>query len=299
MITQTIHEIDSSKLASPTNKHYNCSIIKYDNQLLMAYRIGTRKTMMAVCSLNDQLQPTHKGLILFKDEPIPHAEDPRLFIYDNKLFCSYTAFTKERVRTQGICELSKTFTAVKHWELKYSKASRVEKNWQFFENSGKLYCLYSIYPHLVCEVDLEKSSIHDRYMSTYKHSWEWGEPRGGTPPIKTIDGYMSIFHSSYIDNSIYNGRIYVAGCYIFDDEKPFAIRRLSKYPLLKPDIDDVPHRNKSAVVFPCGAIVEDDKIMISYGYHDKSCRILETSYLDIISSTEQVQGNLNQIDNFI
>ena len=62
------------------------------------------------------------------------------------------------------------------------------------------------------------------------------------------------------------------GLYTFATRPPFAIRRFTPLPILSPDDDRPAHMVKS-VVFPCGAILRAGRWIVSYGYHDRECRI--------------------------
>ena len=120
-----------------------------------------------------------------------------------------------------------------------------------------------------------------------EREWEGIKIGAGPPPIKTEEGWLSIYHgSSWLPNSKYKNykgetynRIYKVGAALLDLKDPSKVIARTKEPILEPEEDyeifgDVPN-----VVFPEGAVVKGDELFVYYGAADKTC-CLATCKLD-------------------
>jgi predicted GH43/DUF377 family glycosyl hydrolase len=81
------------------------------------------------------------------------------------------------------------------------------------------------------------------------------------------DEYYHFFHA------VGPGPVYRAGVYTFAARPPFAVRRAAAGPLLEPDDHDRTDGSGKSVVYPCGAVRAGGEWLVSYGYHDRECRI--------------------------
>lgn len=224
--------------------------------------------------------------ITIKDEvDFEQYEDPRVFVYDNKIFVSCVNYTHDKFHLihQKILVFDENFNHIKNIHPKYKFNGKTiaentgkEKNWTFFINKNRLFCIYSIDPHVVVEFDWN-GDIKAEYI-TYpyqKNGWVYGICRGGSNPI-LHDGLMhSFFHSSIPWGE--GKRRYLMGRYSFETEPPFEIVSISNAPILwGNEIDERILKNiNPLVVFPCGSIVEKDKILVSFGFNDEKTGIIK------------------------
>jgi predicted GH43/DUF377 family glycosyl hydrolase len=103
--------------------------------------------------------------------------------------------------------------------------------------------------------------------------WESLKIGGGTPPVRTPLGWLTIFHG--VDGEIIPGvdqqpRVrYCAGVLILDIDDPRKVLYRSSQPILSPDTAEEQHGIVSNVVFPTGVDVRDDqRIDVYYGMAD-------------------------------
>lgn len=139
-----------------------------------------------------------------------------------------------------------------------------EKNWTPI---SKDLVIYSFEPFVIYDV-VTKNTVANIQL---KLNWKHGFIKGGTPAVPFRDGYLTIFHSSKkVGERGINH--YYAGALVMDKSyRPIAF---SRYPIIAPYPDDDHCRhNEAYVVFPCGLIVDDSLIYISYGYNDHSIKI--------------------------
>ena len=105
-------------------------------------------------------------------------------------------------------------------------------------------------------------------------TWETDRIGASTPPVKTSEGWLLLFHGS---RNFGNGAIYKLGALLLDLEKPWIIKGKSNEPILSPDrvyerIGDV-----NNVVFSNGWIVENKKVKIYYSGADTNICLAETN----------------------
>jgi len=110
----------------------------------------------------------------------------------------------------------------------------------------------------------------------------WGSSKLGisTPPIKTPKGWLALYHGVRETGS---GRLYRIGALLLDLENPGRVVGYTPHFIFGPEeqyerTGDVPN-----VVFPCGAILEDDgTLKMYYGAADTSIAMAEAKVEEII-----------------
>lgn len=166
-----------------------------------------------------------------------------------------------------------------------------EKNWTPFDHNGQLWIIYCFSPFVVCR--LEDGMVTETVRHEGDIEWKHGFLKGGTPAIVWNDNeYITIFHSNIRDAAGIN--YYYAGALTFDRET-FEPKRISRYPIIAPYPDMDCHRpNTSYVVFPCGLMIQDDMLLISYGYNDHSVKVHAATRESIEYNLGQVSYRLNK-----
>jgi predicted GH43/DUF377 family glycosyl hydrolase len=285
--------IDPASLISAKH-HFNCAIHPWGDHFVLAYRIEhepfNTRTRTAICELDRTLQPlpgTNKLLDLPTIHGLLIADDPRLISIEGRLHCSYT--DRGRIALARLsCEL--TVDAGKY--IRYTEDVGIHKNWAVFEHDSKVYAVHTICPHKILEIDLQFDTEHTatlRHQFDYSSQWSWGQPRGGTTPVRVGEEYFCFFHSHY-HCAEDPGRIYVMGAYAFEACPPFKVTRLTRAPLLHAPQLPVSERapNGHLVVFPCGAILDATSWLVSYGENDKWCKIGVFKHEDLLELMDPV-----------
>ena len=286
-------------LLKPSPRHWNCGLFKYRGSLWMAYRYHLdtpdSRCGIAICEINPKtLLPKNKGQYLDlgpKGNSDLHHEDPRLFTFKGEPYISYTEMSEYRPGVDYSCIMKYARLSLRGgvWRVVSTYLPRFgnndgrhkEKNWVFFEQAKKLYCIYSdTGSRMVLQIDGEK--VVETYQSEEPY-WDWGDVRGGTPPIDLGDGTMlTIFHSSAPieeDEPRHYVRYYGAA-YTFESKPPFKVLQISKQPIMCGSEEDghkVDPRYtegwKPFVVFPCGMVKDKDTLLVSLGVNDWQCAI--------------------------
>jgi hypothetical protein len=303
---------------------YNPAITRFRGRLLMAYRVdsGRRETAhrrIGLCELDESLQVI-SGSVLPLSDTIqgggPRHYDPRFLVYDDRLFVHYNNNFMTRPNQIFLVELNPdTLAARSAARLFYLDSPRqeIEKNWMLFEHDGDLFAVYQIAPHTILRVNLGGTGpiiCEKIYESTWDvsiYAEHYGWPRGGTPPVRQGDTFVSFFHSRQQISRLrwilrywpvgpdktlprYMAAIerrlrrplarvrYYAGAYAFAAEPPFRPLWLRPEPVLDPATEG-PYRHRlranpwaDGIVYPCGATPsEDGRWLVSYGVHDERC----------------------------
>ena len=91
---------------------------------------------------------------------------------------------------------------------------------------------------------------------------------GPTPPIKTKDGWLEIYHAVYCENGEY---VYSLSAMLMDLNDPSKILYVLDRPILAPSTDYELYGNSDNTCFACGALADEEKdeIRIYYGAADE------------------------------
>lgn len=218
-----------------------------------------------------------------EDWEIYGVEDPRITYFNDKFYIFYTALSVYPFAAYGIklaVAITKDFkTFEKHPVTTFnSKAMGL-----FPEKvNGKMAALLTI------NTDMPPAKIAIAYFDREADLWspyyweEWYDNANehlihllrdmrdqvelGAPPIKTDQGWL--FVHSYIGNYLSDKKTFGIEAVLLDHHDPRKILGRTSQPLLTPEKEyelqgDVPN-----VIFPSGALVEQDKFSLYYGAAD-------------------------------
>lgn len=277
--------------------HYNCSIVAYEGKRFLFTRrhrywggqmnesdiaiFRIRKNMTLQLVSIPELPKRFQG---------EQWEDPRAVIGTNKL-CYVACATWLHGETsfsirQSLLRLSPDWRrAYVVAEPEYggntpqpTRTARHEKNWIWFEHEGVWHFIYSIVPHVVVRAGLEWK-IEKQHSTKVEFPWTHGEPRGGTPPIRIGDEYLCFFHSAVPWRP--QKRRYFMGAYAFQAKPPFKITRYTPEPLLIGSENDFRSLNSPLVIFPNGALLEGQELLVVFGVNDEHCGWIKIPVADL------------------
>lgn len=97
--------------------------------------------------------------------------------------------------------------------------------------------------------------------------WAWTKIGPGATPIKTSEGWLTIFHG--VRTQCKQHFVYQLGVCLLDLEDPSKVKAMSKKAILIPEEDYELTGQTPSVVFTCGAVVEDNgEVKLYYGGAD-------------------------------
>lgn len=302
---------------------FNPSIIRFQGRLLMSFRelidvplqfkehSSVANSTISLVWLDEQFNPVSQPqtLELWSSE-LNHSrcDDARLLMVDGELHLIYSDNHYPEITDGGFrlhvvkLELDRDeFKIISNERLvDYDDALdyRREKNWVPFEYFGTLFLAYTIMPHTIyCPLLLGNGRCDTVVKTSPSIVWEWGEIRGGTPALPLDDDhYLSFFHSLIEMPSAHSeGKKvlhYFIGAYTFTRSFPFKITQVSPEPIVGKNFYHGPiydyYWKPVRVVFPCGFIIENDNIWMSYGRQDHEIWVAKIDKKALLESLIQV-----------
>lgn len=115
-------------------------------------------------------------------------------------------------------------------------------------------------------------------------NWQTGRVGAGTPPIRTKDGWLAIYHGNDQKPGESGIGTYSAGAVVMDPLKPSRI--LADHgPILVPESDYECQGFVPNVLFPTGIIPRKETALIYYGAADESCAVVECKMTELLGQT--------------
>ncbi len=220
------------------------------------------------------------------------CEDPRLTLVDDIVYLTYTAFDGWGSLRMALSSISLKDFLGKEWNWKkpilISPEGEISKNWVLFPEkiNGKFAVLHSINPGISIDFldDLEfkgEQKHINGFFSTSKNRGRWDSwVRGaGPPPIKTDKGWLLLYHAMDIYG---DPDRYKMGAMLLDLKDPTKVLHRSIVPVLEPDESYENDGWKAGVLYCCGAIEKDGKLLIYYGGADTVSCVAETNLNEFI-----------------
>lgn len=291
---------------------FNPSIIRWKGRLLLSFRdIPDRRhsfnSQIYLIWMNEDFTPAGHAQLLETRYPHskvpPRAEDARLIEVGGRLYIVYSDCKDEKVTRGGfrvyvaeMLEDERGFYLADNMGLfEYEGASVLlrEKNWVPFDYQGSLLLAYSLDPHRIFLPHIGTNRCDSVALTHPDIGWEWGVLRGGTTALP-IDGqrYLSFFHSSIEAATAHsNDELidhYVMGAYTFSREPPFEIQAISHEPIVGKGFYHgpvhQPYWKRVRVVFPCGFVMDDSNIWITYGRQDHEAWVVKLDKEGLLKS---------------
>ena len=222
------------------------------------------------------------------------CEDPRITYMDGKFYIFYTALSVYPFAAYGIKLAIAITTDFEHFE-KHAVTTFNSKAMGLFPEkiNGKMAALLTI------NTDMPPAKISLALFDKPEDVWSpvywahWYDNANdhiinllrsandqvelGAPPIKTEKGWLVIY--SYIKNYLSNNKIFGIESVLLDLEDPRKIIGRTTLPMLTPEEPYELEGIVPNVIFPSGALVNDDKLYVYYGAADTRVA-LATMHID-------------------
>ena len=162
---------------------------------------------------------------------------------------------------------------------KYAALHRPATDWVNSDDSPELPSIWFAYLD-----GLSRGMSEHKVVMKPREDWESYKVGSGAPPIRTERGWLMIYHG------VDKGRVYRAGAVLLDLEEPWKVIARTTEPILEPKekyerIGDMPN-----VVFPEGAVVIGEELLVFYGAADRSCCVASV-HLNELLNYLLLQGN--------
>ena len=212
------------------------------------------------------------------------CEDPRAVRIGDRIYMSYTAFEGWHSVRIAVTSISEKDLRAGRWNWKkpklISSAKEVSKNWLIFPEkiNGKFAILHSIVPQIRVDYVDSLDNPYSTDMISSKPPkggreghWDNWVRGAGAPPIKTAKGWLLLYHA--MDRN--DPDKYKLGAMLLDIKDPTKVLYRSPKPILEPNMS-YENDSKAGVVYACGAVVKDSRLLVYYGGGDKHVCVAET-----------------------
>ncbi len=217
------------------------------------------------------------------------CEDPRLTIVNGKVYFTYTSYSHIGTRI-SLGSTSNFETFEKHGII---GPDCDDKDCVLFPEkiNNKMVMFHRIKPNIqIAYFDsfeqLKSKSYWAEYMKNLEDrvairpefQWDKNYVGSGTPPIKTPSGWLMLYHG--VDEKM----VYRAGALLLDLKDPRKVLGRTPLPILAPEKDYESTGVVPNVVFPTGAVLRSNLLLVYYGGADKTCCVATGQADKLISS---------------
>jgi predicted GH43/DUF377 family glycosyl hydrolase len=237
-----------------------------------------------------------------QEEAGAHWEDPHLTVVGGRLLLmvAWVKFAVPTICQQRLFVLDHhTFAVLEEIVMPYGRAleGHPEKNWLPFETpEGGLAIVYDQRPLQIIE-----------HPSAAGHTTPglvgWRMPgkrlNGRTPPVKLPGGKMFLmFFGGHVKHE-FRGTRYFMGAMVISADRPYGIVMATAEPLAwgsewSPTyLSSRPASGHPCCIYPSGAVVRDDEVLVSCGVNDSYNVFLQYRLTDLLAKMTPVNAEGN------
>jgi predicted GH43/DUF377 family glycosyl hydrolase len=207
------------------------------------------------------------------------CEDPRLTRIDERVYMTYVAYDGYSPPRVALSSIHINDFLGKKWDWKkpvlISPPHIVDKNACILPEklNGKYVIFHRVFPNILIDFvdDLDfdgrtkwlkgQFEIPVRALSS---DWDSLKVGCGPPPLKTKDGWLLIYQAVGCNSSYH----YKIGVMLLDLKDPTKVLARSRNPILEPLASYENEGWKAGVVYPCGAVIINNRLFVYYGGAD-------------------------------
>ncbi len=202
------------------------------------------------------------------------CEDPRLIEIDNRLYMTYTAYDGVTPRV-AVSSISVKDFLLRRWSAwsnpeVITPPSISNKDAVIFPEkiNGGYMVIHrvneSICADFVPSLDFSKDKITQciEIISPRRGMWDGGKVGISTPPVKTKNGWLLLYHG------VSTSTTYRVGAVLLDLVDPTIVRARTAIPLFEPEEEYERKGIVPNVVFPCGFTIRGTTAFMYYGGGD-------------------------------
>lgn len=225
------------------------------------------------------------------------CEDPRTVLIDGIVHMTFNVFNGWNSMRVAVASIKETDLLDKAWIWKdFSYLSHFgdrQKNWVLFPE--KINGKFAIFHNLdrgdssrvsiafVNKLDTSetpggKDAPDPHTLPDHVVAWHKRTRSAASPPIKTKDGWLLLYHAMDKDGSRYK-----LGALLLDLKDPRKVLYRAEHPILEPD-EWYENDWKPGIIYASGATVIKDKLFVYYGGGDKYVGVASIKLSDLIQS---------------
>jgi predicted GH43/DUF377 family glycosyl hydrolase len=222
------------------------------------------------------------------------CEDPRLTQIDDRIYLTYVAYNGWSEPRVALSSISVEDFIAQNWEswsepVLISKPGEINKNACLFPEkvNGKYVIVHRVFPDMLIDyVDDLNFDGKTKWIKPVdrikprRNYWDSRKIGIGPPPIKTPLGWLVIYQGVGEQDP---GR-YKIGAMLLDLEKPSRVIARAAKPILEPEEHYENGGWKHGVVYPCGAVIINDKLFVYYGGADAYVSVAAADLTDFLNA---------------
>lgn len=278
----------------PVETVHNAAVVKHNDEYIMLFRshLRTGRSIIGLARSKDGFKFTadrEPFLTPAKDSPFAEyeefgVEDPRMTKIDDGYLITYSAYSRNGVRIA----LARTTDFVSLERVSLITQADYRNTVIFPEKFSGLYARLDR-PHseispwsiwITYSPDLVFWGESQLVMKPEPYHWDEMKIGPGAPPIKTAEGWLSIYHGVF---ETMDGSVYRLGVALHDLHDPAKIVGVGDSWILQPEAPWEVTGYVHNVVFTCGAVPEPDgTVKIYWGGADTVMCVGEANLDDLV-----------------
>jgi len=217
------------------------------------------------------------------------VEDPRLEKIEDKIYMFYTAFDGKNSPRVALSSISQKDFIDNKWNwsksVLISPPNLANKDAAIFPE--KINGEYLIIHRNGDDIDLSFSKTMNftgaewleeyRWIMTRKGWWDSTKVGLASPPFKTKDGWVVLYHGVSEEDGAYR-----VGAVLTSLDNPVKIIGRTDYSIFEPETPYEKEGQIPNVVFPCGSVLINKKLFVYYGGGDKVVGVATINIDDLL-----------------
>ena len=127
-------------------------------------------------------------------------------------------------------------------------------------------------------------------MAAPSYWWEGNRIGGSTPPIRTDDGWLALYHGVEDVDERVNRCCYRLGAMLLDLEDPSRVLARTSEPIMEPrEYYELFGLFIPNVIFPTGAVLVDGTLRVYYGVCDTAIAVAEAPLGEVLARLGPVE----------
>lgn len=223
------------------------------------------------------------------------CEDPKITQIGDRVYMTYVAFTGSWPTRTVLTSISVDDFLKKRWRwskpMLMSPPGVGSKSVALFPEriNDKFYIFHRVWPNIMIDAvdNLEfgegKKYLTGQHMIRPRKSfWDSQKLSVGASPIKTSDGWLTIYNA--VDR--FDSGKYKIGAMLLDLKDPVKVLARSRKPILSPE-EYYENDGKPGVAYPGGVANLDDMLHVYYGGGDKVSAVAQVPIDELVSSLKK------------
>lgn len=296
---------------------FNASVAKDGKEYHLVYRavsqpvshfgVNLNLSSIGYAVSNDGINFTDRQRFIIpeKEWELFGCEDPRITKFNDKYYIFYTALSTYPFTPYGIKIGLVVTSDFQKIDQKYPVTNFNSKAMGLFPEKikGKMAAV------LTANTDIPPAKIALAFFDEEEQIWspdfwtKWylsldnhvipllrhinDQIEVGTTPVKTGEGWLLLY--AYIKNYFSPGRIFGIEAVLLDFDNPSKVIGRTKELILSPEEEYEHSGNVPNVIFPSGALIENDELKLYYGATDTTCALATCPLSDLLKEMHPVK----------